>query len=147
MKTTKKLLAFLLVLVMAVSAMASCTPKPSGEVTIVIAGEDVVKYVVDTEKIENCENPVDVLEYLKVNEGLNYSMDGTMISTIGELANDFSASKYICIYTSVVSDFDVSEWASTVEYDGKTLTSSRFGLDEMTITNGAIIYFTVISYA
>ena len=127
--------------------MASCTPKPSGEVTIVIAGEGVVEYVVDTDKIENCESPVDVLEYLRVNEGLNYSMNGTMISAIGELENDFSASKYICIYTSVVSDFDVSEWASTVEYGGKTLTSSRFGLDQMTITNGAIIYFTVISYA
>lgn len=127
--------------------MASCTPKPSGEVTIVIAGEGVVEYVVDTDKIENCESPVDVLEYLRVNEGLNYSMNGTMISAIGELENDFSESKYICIYTSVVSDFDVSEWASTVEYGGKTLTSSRFGLDQMTITNGAIIYFTVISYA
>ena len=147
MKKTTKLLAFLLVLVMAVSATASCAPKPSGEVTIVIAGEDEVKYVVDTDKIENCNSPVDVLEYLKVNKGLNYSMDGTMLSTIGELANDFSASKYICIYTSVESDFVVSEWASTVEYDGKTLNSSRFGIDEMTITPGTIIYFTVISYA
>ena len=109
MKKASKLLALFCALVLLASFVTSCTPKPSGEVTIVLSGESEVKYVVDTDQIENCRNLIDVLEYLKVNQGLSYTMDGTMLSTIGDLANDFSASKYICVYTSVESDFDVSD--------------------------------------
>ncbi len=147
MKKASKLLALLCALVLLASFVTSCTPKPSGEVTIVISGENEVRYVVDTDQIENCRNLIDVLEYLKVNQGLSYTMDGTMLSTIGDLANDFSASKYICVYTSVESDFDVSDWATSVEFEGKTLWSSRFGIDGMTILPGSIVYFKVISYA
>ena len=39
---------------------------------------------------------------------------------------------FVYIYTSVEADFDVSEYKSEVEYEGKTLVSSGKGFSEMT---------------
>ena len=57
------------------------------------------------------------------------------------------AGEFIYLYTSVAKDFDVSEYASTVEYQGKTLTSSGVGVSSMSVEDGAIIYITIIKYS
>ena len=85
-------------------------------------------------------------EYLKDKKGLTYDISGTMINSIGGLENDYDLGRYIYIFTSVEADFDVTEYKSEVEYDGKTLVSSGVGFNEMTLADGAVIYIGLISF-
>ena len=57
-----------------------------------------------------------------------------------------ASNEYVFIYTSVEKDFDVTEWASEVEYKGTKLVSSGLGASSMTVEDGAIYYFTLITY-
>ena len=43
-------------------------------------------------------------------------------------------------------DFDVSEYATTVDYDGKTLTNSGVGVSQMSVKEGCTILITTISF-
>lgn len=75
-----------------------------------------------------------------------FSETGGFINEVGTLKNDAAANAYIMIYTSVEKDFDVSQYATTTDYKGVTLTSSGVGFKEMHVENGAIILFTVIQF-
>ena len=148
MKNTKKFLALLLCAVM-LFCIFGCAPTEdgtSGEITVVIAEDPAAKYTVDLDEVSVTNGLISVLEYLKSKEGITFEMSGTMIDKVGELTNDYAEGKYIYIYTSVAADIDVSEYATTVEYEGQTLTSSGVGASDMHIEDGAIIYIGTISF-
>lgn len=153
MKTKQKILAFAITLALALLALASCgtggsTP-PANEgdtLTVVVAGEVTVEYTVQLDKIIGTSGLVSVLDYLEGVGAIDYEIDGTMLTEVGELENDAARGEWIYVYTSVEDDIDVSQYAMTVEYDGKTLTSAGVGATDMTIEKDAVIYIGLIIY-
>ena len=68
------------------------------------------------------------------------------LTKVGALSPDASKIEFICIYTSVEKDKDVSEYAQTIDYKGVKLTTSGLGISSMNIENNATIYFCISSY-
>ena len=66
------------------------------------------------------------------------------MSAVGDLKQE--GNRYIYLYTSVEEDFDVSEYKSTVEYKGQTLTSAGVGAKDMHVKDGAVIYIGTITF-
>ena len=102
------------------------------------------EYTVELEKLGEGSGLIPLLNYLKENEGLGYSISGTFLDSVGEISNDYANITYIYIYTSVERDFDVSEYKTTISYKGTELVSSGVGATEMTLTDGAVIYIGTI---
>lgn len=121
-----------------------------GTLTLVIFDEVAVEYEVDLSALGEGKGLMPVLSYLSENEGLTYTATdggyGAYLTALGTLKESAIEGKYLYVYTSVEDDFDVSSYAMTVEYNGKTLTSSGVGISEMTVTDGAVIYVTYIIY-
>lgn len=142
-----------LALALVLCAVACQPDMPSkGDVTIVIApleGE-ATEYTVDLSDIAEGGGVVAILDYLKDNEGLEYITEdsgyGAYLTKVGVLVEKPEVGEFIYLYTSVAKDFDVSEYASTVEYQGKTLTNSGVGVSSMSVEDGAIIYITIIKF-
>ena len=139
-----KILAFVIAFAMALT-LGACNNESdsSGEMTLVVAGDSITKYEVNLDDVEITEGLVSVLKYLEEKEGLEYEIAGTYLNKVGEVENNAANAaegKYLYIYTSVQSDIDVSQFASTVEYEGETLTSSGVGASEMRIEDGCVIY-------
>lgn len=145
--------AITLIAVMLVAAFAftACTDgKGKGDVTVVIACDGSNKeYYVAADKVEG-EGVLAIMEYLRDNEGLHFVTEsgayGAYITEIGDLKPDSGKNEFIAIYTSVEKDFDVSEYATTIKYDGRTLTSSGLGISSMSTEEDAIIYFEIQSW-
>ena len=153
MKTKKKILAFVLFAMLALLVLASCNnyesapPVSEGDtITVVVSGEVTVEYTVELNKIKGSNGLVSVLDYLEDIDAIDYEIDGTMLTKVGELENDAAAGEWIYVYTTVEDDIDVSQYAMTVEYDGQSITSSGKGAHEMTIAKDAIIYIGLIVY-
>ena len=122
----------------------------AGEMTLVLAGDSVVEYEIDLAKVDIDRGLVSVLEYLKEEKGLEYEISGTYLNKVGKIENNAANAaegKYLYIYTSVEADIDVSQYASEVEYEGKTLTSSGVGAAEMHIEDGCVIYIGYIVWS
>ena len=89
-----------------------------------------------------------VLEYLKNNNNLTYTSQesayGAYLTQVNSLKEENG--NYIYLYTDVEKDFDVSEYATTVDYDGKTLTNSGVGVSQMSVKEGCTILITTISF-
>lgn len=171
MKKTLRLLSLILVMALFAFSLVACnvdepkdnTPKTeqssvievgnqnSGKVVkIVIGGTNEAVYSVDFSNIEITEGVYSVIKYLGTQGKLTYKADdtgyGAFLTEVGELKQDAQTGTYIYLYTSVEADADVSEWASTKEWNGNTLTSSGVGLTDMTVENGAIIYIGTVNY-
>ena len=151
MKALKKSIVWITVLSL-LFALVSCGADPdSGSVRVVLEsmnsedGTPLTSYEVDLEKVED-GGLVGVLQYLKDNENIAFSMSGTMIEEVGSLYNDYAAGRYIYLFTSVERDFDVSEYKMTKEYEGKTLTSSGVGVSDMHLEDGCVIYIAAVSF-
>lgn len=139
-----KTVALIIALAM-MMVLSACndTSDNSGKMTLVIAGESMTKYEVDLDEVEITEGFVSVLKHLEKEKGLEYEISGTYLNKVGEVENNSANAaegKYLYIYTSVTRDMDVSQYAETVEYEGKTLTSSGLGANEMHIEDGCVIY-------
>ena len=150
-KKIGKLSALLLALIMAFSLVACQMPEEEGgepvdkgKMTLVIERSNSIPYEVDLNDVKIEKGLVSVLDYLKAKGKLDYSMNGTILDSVGGLKNDAAKGEYIYIYTSVTEDADVSQWAKTVEYEGKTLVSSGVGAADMHIKADAIIYIGLI---
>ena len=151
-KKTAKIIALILSLALSLT-LASCKGEeqpPSGgtggdTLTLVVAGEAVSEYTVSTEGLPDGASVISVLDYLKGIGALEYAMNGTMLSRVGELT-DGEGGKYIFIFTDLEANHDVSQWAKTVDYRGKTLTSSGFGAGDTQVAAGMIIYITLVSF-
>ena len=146
----KKILSAILVLTLVLTAaftLSSCSKNdPVGNATLVIATEEKQVYDIPLSKLREGRGLLPAFEYLKAEKGLEYDINGTMINNLGGLENDYETGRYIYIYTSVEADFDVSEYKKEIEYEGKTLVSSGFGFEKMTLKDGAIIYVGLISW-
>jgi hypothetical protein len=152
-KTLLTILATLTVLTLAFSLVAcGGTDDGSGIITVVIEsapyGSESIEtksYEVDLDEVTGA-GLVGVFEHLRDTENVAFVMDGTMVSKIGNLENDYTNSVYIYLYTSVAADQDVSSYATTKEYNGMTLVSSGVGLSDMSAPDGAVIYVGTIFY-
>ena len=152
-KISKILIA--LTLILSLLLLSACTaPSTDADngnsegadtVTLVIEGEVLTEYTVDVSKINLSGGVMALINYLEGADALDYEMDGSMINSIGELTNG-EGGKYIYLFTSVESDFDVSIYSKTAEYRGMTLTSARVGANEMTLVAGAVIYTALVEF-
>ena len=146
---TQLLLILSLLLLSACTAPSTDADNGNSEgadtVTLVIEGEVLTEYTVDVSKINLSGGVMALINYLEGADALDYEMDGTFITSLGELTNG-EGGKYIYLFTSVESDFDVSIYSKTAEYRGMTLTSARVGASDMTLVAGAVIYATLVSF-
>lgn len=130
------------------STTTTTTAPAVSTMTFVIGTETPIVYTVELDKLGESKNLMAVLDYLKTNEGLDYASDdagyGAFLTKVGALEQKDNT--YIYLYTSVEKDIDVSQYATTIEFDGKTLTSSGVGASEMTIVDGCIIYVGTIEF-
>ena len=152
----KKFLSLLLVLTLLFS-VASCAPSnnedtpPAADAAtcrVVIGTDPVTEYTVDFSSFVVDEGLMSLLKHLRDTKGLTFTEEsgayGAFLTSVGSLvAGD---SSYISIYTSVPEDFDVSAYATTMTYDGVTLTSSGFGASSMKIKDGAIYYISLSTF-
>lgn len=151
MKNFSKVAVIVCLALALVLCAVACQPEmPSkGEVTIVVApleGE-ATEYEVDLSDIAEDGGVIAILDYLQTNKRLEYSRYGAYLTKVGNLQQNDATGEYIYLYTSVAKDADVSEYASTVEYKGKTLNNSGEGVARMSVEDGAIIYITIIKFS
>ncbi len=118
---------------------ASAYDDGKGEMTLVVIGDTEKEYTVDLDNVEITKGLVSVFDYLKEKEGLTYEIDGTYINDVNGLTEGAPEGAYLSLYTSVEKDFDVSRYATTVEYNGRSATTSGYGALEMHIEGGALI--------
>lgn len=151
MKNRSKLLTLSLILVLVVAfALVACVPqvKPQpgeqGDACTLVVGEKA--YSVDLSKVEITKGLFSVLDYLKDTQGLTYTANSGYLETIDSMANNSQTGEYLYIYTTVKADFDVTEYVSTREYNGITLTSSGVGAESMHIENGCTILIGYIKF-
>lgn len=146
----KKIVALLLLLTTLFSSlfMQSCNENDPalGSATVVVAGKEIKEFEVSLDGLDTRRGLVALLDKLKENGEIDYGITDTYLDFVGEVKNDYEKSEFIFIYTSVEKDFDVSEMKSTIEYEGKELTSSGVGALDMTIEDGAVYYITTIKW-
>ncbi len=147
----KKFLSLILSLMLTLSLglpLVSCGANDTaGNVTLVIATEEKQVYDIPLSRLGEGKGLLPAFAYLNEEKGFEYDIDGTMINSIGGLANDYDLGRFIYIFTSVEADFDVSEYKEEMEYDGKPLVSSGVGFNEMTLVGGAVIYIGLVKPA
>ncbi len=157
MKTRKTLataLIICMIFALTIVGFVGCKPdapaQPVEKITVVVATATPTEYVVDMTKVDTKKGVVGVLDYLKETTTFTYegseSQYGMFLTKVGALSPDASKIEFICIYTSVEKDKDVSEYAQTIDYKGVKLTTSGLGISSMNIENNATIYFCISSY-
>ncbi len=150
MKKLTKIIVLALALMLALASFVACKPEsdPEGEITLVVAGETTEVFTVGISEIGGEKNVLTLVEHLK-NEGvLDYKTDSTGYFTeIGSVKQKPEEGKYVGIWTSVESDFDeASIYTTTKIYEGVTVKSSAVGAKDMTLKDGAVIYFSYLIY-
>ena len=149
----KKILSLILAVVM-LFCLVSCfttTVAEQGDVTFVIENRDgsYDVYKMYLEDVENRDKgALGVIESLnsRENNPLPVKMSGTMIKSIGSLIEDALNGEYIMVYTSLERDFGVGDFASTIEYEGQTLTMAGVGIESMSVEAGTVILFRIETY-
>ena len=144
----KKKISLLLSVILALTLIFTACAKvdPNGYATVVVAadGDNIKEYSVPLSKVNGENGAFGLLDYLKAEGELDYEAEdsayGKYLNSVGEVKNDALAGKYIYIWTSVESDFDVSEYKSTIDYKGVSLTSAGVGISAMSVPDRAIIY-------
>ena len=146
MKTkVSKILALLLVLAMMSLALTACLGGVDDEgfcTVVLVDGDNSQEYSVDLSKVTGDDGLYSVLRAMNA-EGMPLVIESGMLMTVGSLVPDAQAHEYIRIYTSVVSDFDVSDWFAETEYNGTRLGTSGFGATDMQVVNGGIYYLAI----
>ena len=172
MKQTKRLMVTLLALLLvATFALCACTPKCDhvfedgvctlcGEteyvnVTIVLANghDDANKQVYNVNtadyNVGASKSVADLLVAISNSQEdkklFVCELDGTALKQLGDLVGDtISWNPYIAVFTTVDADKDVSAWGSTSTVLDTTVYSSAFGVKEMHLAEGAILYFVLV---
>ena len=153
MKTkVRKILPLLLIFAMMALSLTACLGgvDDSGSCTVVLAdGDEVQEYTVNLSSVTGDEGLFSVLEALN-KDGMPLvtatGAYGKELKSVGHLVPDAAAHEYICIYTSVQSDFDTSTWFNETEYKGTRLGTSGLGASSMKIVDGGVFYLTVKTY-
>jgi len=144
-----KILPLLLIIAMTALALTACFGgvDDSGSCTVVLVnGDDVQEYSVDLAKVTGDEGLFSVLEALNKDGMPLVTADGAYgkeLKSVGSLNPDAAAHEYICIYTSVESDFDTSAYFEEAEYKGTRLGTSGLGASSMKIVDGGIFYLAI----
>ena len=154
---SRRISALLLILALTLTMLlgVSCNKgnvADSGTATVVVAAatEDgkATEYKVNLADLKDQRGLMTVLDYLKEHNGLTYTAQdseyGAFLTSVNDLKPE--GNQYISLYTTVAADADVSEWATTIEYQGTTLTSSGVGASSMTIEDGAVIYICLLTF-
>ncbi len=147
----KKVLSLLLV-VIALMSFASCLPEnhvdEKGQITVVIMEESPLVYEVKLDDLDMSEGALSVVKYLHKEKdiALTYqdSTYGAYLTKLGTIETDKSG--YLCVFTSVEKDWDVSSYCVTKDYNGVTVKSSGYGVSSMTVEDGMILYFCYVAY-
>lgn len=114
---------------------------------VLLEGDYVEEFTVDLDKLaaysQTSQGLFAVLDYLKDTEELTYTADSTgFLTQVNQIKQE--GNKYVYLYTSVEKDIDVSQYACTVEYKGKSYTNSGVGANDMTIEKDCVIIISVI---
>lgn len=145
----KKILSLALLVALAVALLTGCQPASvSGYATVVVGGTEEIK--VNLDEVEITNGVLSVLEYLENKGELDFEAEGgdfgAYLTKVGSIEQNFAEGKYVGVWTSNESDFDVTAYAQTKTYKGVTLTTSGVGVSSMSVKDGVIIYFDYISY-
>ena len=137
----------LVMLAVALLAVSSCTKDEtnfgeSDKMTLVVAEEEMKVFEIPLKDFKKSDSVLTVLDYLKNAGKLDYEMSGTFVNKVGSLPNVDGG--YVYFYTTVQTDIDVSQYATTVEYEGLSIVSSGVGAQEMHLEDGAILYIGMI---
>jgi hypothetical protein len=149
----KRILALIILLVMALTALTSCgiifgSVADSGDVTVVVENSDGSYDIYKTylESVENkTEGAKGVIEHLNKRENHKLSLTmidstyGAYVSAIGSIAESNADKLYVMVYTSVESDSYAG--APTVDYEGVTMYQAGVGLSGMSVEAGTIVLF------
>ena len=160
---TKRLLTWILVAVLAVSAVAfaACVDKPSAQelTELVLPTLDVNQMAVIIKNGDKDYTSItvtlgrngveaktveDVLAYLKEQGTISLDWhDGPYGKSIDKLnkIQPASQSEWVHVFTSNAAEQDVSAWATTYTVGEVKLTTSIVGVSELSVFNGCIIYF------
>ena len=161
MKKRISSIALVLIVILAALSFAACSdnqdtttttsttaPVAVQTMTLVIGTDEPTAYTVELDKLEIKNGLMSVLDYLEATQGLEYASDdsgyGAFLTKVGALEQKDGS--YIYIYTSVEKDIDVSQYATTVKYNGATITSAGVGASELTIEPDCIIYIGTITF-
>lgn len=141
----------ILTAIFAAYALAGCEKSDdlfgkNDTMTLVIGTDEPEEYTVNLEGLSRECNLLDVLNAVKEQFGVDYAENEGMLYEVGALKQNAAEGKYIYLFTSVESDFDVSEYVLETEYKEHILTSSGVGAKDMTILNGCIVYIGTITY-
>ncbi len=148
-----RILALVLVVVMAILSMTSCNlfygeVAEQGDVTVVVENADGTYDVYKTylEEVENKnEGAKGVIEHLNKRQSNPLPLEmidstyGAYVGGIGSIKEDMASKMYVIVYTSVASDS--YEGASTIDYSGITMYQAGVGLSGMKVEAGTIILF------
>ena len=140
----KKTLSLILAVIIVISATACGKKSETGTMKLVVGAETPVVYEVNLDEAEITKGLFSVLEHLKETKDLQYAAEGTMLTQIEGIT--LGKGEYLYIYTSNEADFDVSEYAVEMEYEGTRLVSSGVGAEQLTISDGTIIYIGKIVF-
>ncbi len=140
----KKALSLILAVIIVISATACGKTTNKGKMTLVIGAETPVSYEVELDEATTEKGLLSVLTTLKEKEGLEYEEAGGFINSVEGI--ELAEGEYIYIYTSNETDFDVSEYATEMEYKGTRLVSTGVGASEMTLEEGVIVYIGKIKF-
>lgn len=139
MKKLSVTVAAILLLTLTAFALTACADDENvfaagDSVTVAIAGDPDFETVID---LEGTERGINLTQLLDI-AGIEYEIVDGFLTSVGDLAPE--PPEYICLYTSVESDFDTSQYAVTMTYKEVELVNSGVGAEEMTVVDGAIIY-------
>lgn len=117
----------------------------TGTATMVIEGGEVFQTDLAETKFTDKNTALDLLQLLKDEQGLDLSMGGTMLISVGNMHPDVD--QYIAVYHNKEQDKDVSGWPMPQKtYDGNVLFPSGLGIADLKLCDGIIIYFAVIDF-
>lgn len=127
------------------NAEASSQKNVKGYCKIVLGDTNKTEYEINLDLVKTDKGLLSVLDYLKETKGLTYACDASgFLTEVGDVKQDTAAGVYVYLFTSVIKDQDVSQYATTVKYNDLTLVSTGVGTKDMTIEKDAIIYIGTI---
>lgn len=156
----KRILAVMLTLVLVLSlvfAIAACTDDtktPAAQegtfkVVLVPKTGEAQEYTIDVALLEGQLNGEAAIMQLVGNHGVSVSWEessyGKYLNAIG-CVQPTGTNEYVRLFTSVEKDKGVDAYATTIEYEGVSLTSSGVGITQMTVEKDCIILIRVDTY-
>ncbi len=106
--------------------------KESDTMTLVVKGDFEREL-----KLDGLKKDVTLTELLELND-IEFRITNGMLYKVGKLEPE--PPEYIYVYTSVESDFDVTEYATEMTYNEVRLVSAGVGAEKLKIEAGAVIY-------